>query len=149
MITYHHHRPHLSQLSLYNNGAVCFELVSFACGDRENMCSLSYRCHHIGSMTHNSLFRDRCAVQDWVTKHCDIWWPRLGSSFFVLEYFHTVAKYVGIGHGLAPGAVVCHVTMGEWGRNNGKRCVFWYVLMSLHVAGLLRGGTSYEILGNT
>ena len=50
--------------------------------------------------------------------HKTLWhlmaWPRLGSSYFVLGYFHTVAKYVGIGHGLAPGAVVGHVTTGEW-----------------------------------
>ena len=40
-------------------GAVCFQFTHFSCGDWENICTLSYYHHQIGSVNYYPLFRVR------------------------------------------------------------------------------------------
>ena len=46
---------------LYNYGALCFQFTHFSCDDWENIYTLSYYHHQIGSMNYYPLFR----VKSW------------------------------------------------------------------------------------
>ena len=49
----------LSVIHYTSCGAVCFQFTDFSCDDWDNICTLSYYHHQIGSMNYYPLFRVR------------------------------------------------------------------------------------------